>query len=213
MTDHPTAQALLATILTEPENDAARLVYADWLDEYGETSRAEYIRLAVAWGDRLCDADCDECHRMLELLEANVAWAESMARIFKPGRIVSHTDYGYGGMSGVTWQWSRGFIGSVRLPVRLWTGGECQRCGGTGEDETGPCCSCGGSYKPVRPGTGRTSGHGPAIVAAHPVTAVDFTHVAILGNLQKFLTKGWTSGHWRPVVSANAIAWAKGQRS
>jgi uncharacterized protein (TIGR02996 family) len=41
MTDE---QALLATILAEPENDAPRLVYADWLDDHGDPARAELIR-------------------------------------------------------------------------------------------------------------------------------------------------------------------------
>jgi uncharacterized protein (TIGR02996 family) len=37
--------ALLQTILDEPEADAPRLVYADWLDEHGESERATFIRL------------------------------------------------------------------------------------------------------------------------------------------------------------------------
>src|SRR4051812_42987146 len=38
-------QALLATISADPEDDAVRLVYADWLDEHGgEPRRAELIR-------------------------------------------------------------------------------------------------------------------------------------------------------------------------
>lgn len=36
--------AMLRTILEHPEDDAPRLVYADWLDEQGEHERAEFIR-------------------------------------------------------------------------------------------------------------------------------------------------------------------------
>src|SRR5579883_2713990 len=39
------ADSFLRVIAAEPENDAARLVYADWLDEHGEADRAEFIRL------------------------------------------------------------------------------------------------------------------------------------------------------------------------
>ena len=40
-------EALLAAVLERPEDDAPRLVYADWLDEQGQTGRAEYIRAMV----------------------------------------------------------------------------------------------------------------------------------------------------------------------
>ncbi len=37
--------ALLRSILAAPDDDAPRLVYADWLDENGEPERAEFIRV------------------------------------------------------------------------------------------------------------------------------------------------------------------------
>jgi len=39
------ASALLAAIRAAPDDDAPRLVYADWLDEHGEMERAEFIRV------------------------------------------------------------------------------------------------------------------------------------------------------------------------
>src|SRR5689334_13851092 len=36
--------ALLAAIVAAPDDDAPRLVYADWLDEHGDPDRAEFIR-------------------------------------------------------------------------------------------------------------------------------------------------------------------------
>ncbi len=38
---------LLQGIIAHPEDDAPRLVYADWLDEHGEPDRAEFIRLQI----------------------------------------------------------------------------------------------------------------------------------------------------------------------
>jgi uncharacterized protein (TIGR02996 family) len=38
-------KALLATILENPDDDAPRLVYADWLEEQGDVVRAEFIRI------------------------------------------------------------------------------------------------------------------------------------------------------------------------
>src|SRR5829696_7436743 len=40
-------EALLRAIIENPEDDAPRLVFADWLDEHGEPDRAEFIRLQI----------------------------------------------------------------------------------------------------------------------------------------------------------------------
>ena len=37
-----------AAIRETPEEDAARLVYADWLDQHGQADRAEFIRVQCA---------------------------------------------------------------------------------------------------------------------------------------------------------------------
>ncbi len=39
--------AFLAAIRAEPDNDEPRLVYADWLEDEGESERAELIRLCI----------------------------------------------------------------------------------------------------------------------------------------------------------------------
>jgi uncharacterized protein (TIGR02996 family) len=44
MTDQ---SSLLAAITAAPDDDAPRLVYADWLDEHGHSDRAEFIRVQV----------------------------------------------------------------------------------------------------------------------------------------------------------------------
>jgi uncharacterized protein (TIGR02996 family) len=41
------AAALLAAIRAAPDDDAPRLIYADWLDEHGQPERAEFIRVQV----------------------------------------------------------------------------------------------------------------------------------------------------------------------
>jgi uncharacterized protein (TIGR02996 family) len=43
----PHERAFLDEICSHPEDDAARLVYADWLDERGQPHRAEFIRTQV----------------------------------------------------------------------------------------------------------------------------------------------------------------------
>ena len=53
MTDR---DALLRAICDNPEDDAPRLIYADWLDEHGDPRQAEFIREHIAlahvpWSD------------------------------------------------------------------------------------------------------------------------------------------------------------------
>src|SRR6476619_153872 len=48
MTDE---RALLRTIAHEPDEDDARRVYADWLDDHGRADRAEFIRAQVRFGE------------------------------------------------------------------------------------------------------------------------------------------------------------------
>lgn len=42
-----TESDLLRSICLDPANDGPRLVYADWLDENGDTERAEFIRVQI----------------------------------------------------------------------------------------------------------------------------------------------------------------------
>jgi uncharacterized protein (TIGR02996 family) len=40
-------EAFLADIIAHPDDDAPRLVYADWLEDHGEPARAEFIRVQI----------------------------------------------------------------------------------------------------------------------------------------------------------------------
>src|SRR5262249_60681022 len=53
----PTADAFLRSVVADPDADAPRLAYADWLAETGQSPRAEFIRVqsaraALAEGER-----------------------------------------------------------------------------------------------------------------------------------------------------------------
>src|SRR5262245_40264198 len=75
-----TRTALLRAICENPEDDTARLVYADWLDEHGDHDRAEFIRLQVgiAAGTVSGDGRAGSEARAAELLGRNQAdwWSE-----------------------------------------------------------------------------------------------------------------------------------------
>src|SRR5947208_13340491 len=38
-------EAILQAVIERPEDDAPRLVYADWLEDHGDPDRAEFIRV------------------------------------------------------------------------------------------------------------------------------------------------------------------------
>jgi uncharacterized protein (TIGR02996 family) len=50
--NHPENHDLLAGIIANAEDDAPRLVYADWLEENGDPDRAEFIRVQCALFDK-----------------------------------------------------------------------------------------------------------------------------------------------------------------
>ncbi len=71
----PTNDSLFRAILDAPDDDAPRLVYADWLMEHGDAERGEFIRLSVllhrrGMEDVLSTGDAD-CVRRDELLRKN----------------------------------------------------------------------------------------------------------------------------------------------
>jgi uncharacterized protein (TIGR02996 family) len=87
-------EPFLQSILDHPDDDAPRLVYADWLEERGETARAELIRLQCTAGDS---------QREQDLLARHAAdWA---------GPAFRH-------VFGIAFR--RGFVAEVTLEARLF---------------------------------------------------------------------------------------------
>jgi uncharacterized protein (TIGR02996 family) len=87
MTGMTQDQALLRAILDEPDGDAPRLVYADWLEERGrpgDAERAEFIRAQIA--KALLSSDDPkwiELHRREHALLGNhgEAWVSNLPRM------------------------------------------------------------------------------------------------------------------------------------
>src|SRR4051794_29804027 len=105
------ADALLAEILTHPDEDAPRLVYADWLDDHGDADRATFIRIQVRhawihnslqlvpyWEER---AATDGQVREL-LTRHREEWMASLPRALQDERKVT---------------FHRGFVEELKLPV------------------------------------------------------------------------------------------------
>jgi len=50
-------EAFLASIVDKPDDDAPRLIFADWLDEHGQPERAEFIRVQCQLAQLECGID------------------------------------------------------------------------------------------------------------------------------------------------------------
>jgi uncharacterized protein (TIGR02996 family) len=104
------AAALLAAIRQSPDDDAPRLVYADWLDEHGQPERAEFIRVQVEsanlqWDDQRWNPLAEEAK---ELLEARgEEWIEPFAWLSPGGKTEVYLDKptieGRGGGVQLSW--------------------------------------------------------------------------------------------------------------
>src|SRR5262245_6222744 len=74
-----TAEALLAAVREQPDDDLPRLAYADWLEEHGDAPRAKLIRLQVERA-RLPEGDSKGAklkRRENVLLKAHPEWEQT----------------------------------------------------------------------------------------------------------------------------------------
>jgi uncharacterized protein (TIGR02996 family) len=107
------ADALLAAILAQPDEDVPRLAYADWLDEHGGASdraRAEFVRVQIALARVPANTrDLDlEGHQKRLLALHRTDWLAPLQADGEPlPRGVAHG------------QFRRGFVEVVRMPA-MW---------------------------------------------------------------------------------------------
>src|SRR5436190_11923489 len=95
-------EAFLSDVIEHPDDDAPRLVYADWLEDNDDPERAEFIRLQCRLA-RLPNVHPDRAaleKREAQLLRAHERqWGKGITRYLKDA------------------SWCRGFIESVYLPA------------------------------------------------------------------------------------------------
>ena len=117
-----TEAAFLAAILADPDDDAPRLIYSDWLDQQGRGERAEFIRvqctLAEMGDDGLPVAHdrgnccCDLCRlrrRERELCTSASMWEADRA---------NHAAVPIEWPPPIAWR--RGFVHSLALSAAYW---------------------------------------------------------------------------------------------
>ena len=83
-------QALLRSVLEAPDEDAPRLVYADWLEENGQGERAEFIRLQIDLANDPQDSPKrrEKAFRARQLLDAHKEWGGLLRRAVHEMRFI-----------------------------------------------------------------------------------------------------------------------------
>jgi uncharacterized protein (TIGR02996 family) len=85
MTD---GDALYRAILERPDDDAPRLVWADWLEEHGDPDRAEFVRIQCEWaaldrGDPRAEALLEHWRSILQV--RGEQWLSELDGAIRPG--------------------------------------------------------------------------------------------------------------------------------
>lgn len=114
-------RAFLDAIVAAPDDDAHRLVDADWLDEDGQPHRAEFIRLQ-------CRLDPDRERYDDAAINAGHARVNRLLRSSEPGRTALELledrwfDGVCGGLAGAhpAFEWRRGFVETLALHAGLF---------------------------------------------------------------------------------------------
>lgn len=195
-TTDPDLAALLRAVIASPADDGPRLAYADRLEECGEAERSEFIRVqcelarvnvddhAIRYWDGQLGQEPEHYQRVKtlrrrerELRESFPNYRDWVADIERSvGESVADLDYSGQREWSPRWfvRFRRGFIAEVHTTLADWCGKTCPKCMGVcklrhpnGIMQFLPCSTC--------LGTGRSGGHGPAIVACQPVGSVVLT--------------------------------------
>lgn len=125
--------ALLWAILSNPDDDIPRLVFADWLDEHDQPGHAEFIRLQIE-AERIrgggcaavlragCDGKKEWCVRCGLLKRAHALHNTAMPRMYPAVTRGRHAWEMYdaplkGYDGGTRFKWRRGFVDGVATTI------------------------------------------------------------------------------------------------
>lgn len=141
-----THDALLAAILDDPADDLRRLIYADWLEENGQSERGEFIRVQVELG-RLPASQMASCREICKPPDFEGCPQRELRR--REHALIAEHGYGWcDGLLGPDWKtdgsgkagctvrvgyfsgeretaefalaFRRGFVAQVRCPLQAW---------------------------------------------------------------------------------------------
>jgi uncharacterized protein (TIGR02996 family) len=107
-------EGFLRAVVERPDEDAPRLIYADWLEEQGDAARAALIRvqceLAPHGHRREPPALLEQENRLLLAHRRRF-----LAPLEDLGFLTATDRYGYGAGGGFTFGWRRGFVEALEV--------------------------------------------------------------------------------------------------
>lgn len=165
----------LQKILADPAEDTHRLVYADWLDEHGQPTRAEFIRVQIELSRTASGCQCQvrgngQLVKKCRQCELTHRERELWGRIPNPmpGRNLyrvqpSNTPLAWCRGDEERYEFSRGFVSHTICTAAAFLGGEPLYTydPASGEDRV----------------TGRTEGLARALFQHHPIEKVTLSDV------------------------------------
>jgi uncharacterized protein (TIGR02996 family) len=129
--EHPDWPAFVAAIVADPDDDTARLVAADFLEENGDPDRAAFIRIqvqlarleATGQGKSL---EADELRKKERAFLGPLSLFRSFWAATECPELVGMPARGGRGLEGMRVEgterliWRRGFVETVRCPGDVW---------------------------------------------------------------------------------------------
>lgn len=125
-------QALYQDILDHPDDDALRLIYADWLADNGQEDRAKLIHTQLQMMSSGTEGEFwTSSTEENRLLSNHINWLLPLARAFgmntRPNRDLPGTYKGFGVDGGMTsnfgevkWFWRAGFVHRIVCSLSSW---------------------------------------------------------------------------------------------
>ena len=142
--------AFIAAIVASQDDDLPRLVYADWLDEHGQSERAALIRVQCEL--RRVELECDE-YLKSDIGHDYPPRAKCAARLHdlrcREKELIRSTDpemwslYYKACWPPSRFTFRRGFLDTVRCEVGDWIGEPCPNCIDQGADYDTGIVECG----------------------------------------------------------------------
>ena len=182
-------QAFIKQIVNNPKDELARLIYADWLDDYGSELDSEYARfIRVSIEFNKAHYPSEEYTKLLNEIEHLWgSWPDDNGiRTMFHGSVPKVN--GYEGWSILPYGLHEnldlslpcavvkgGFVDGLHVPTSFLI---CRSCGGGGRllvrpDVSSECGNCGGGYLN---GTGLGNSEVKAMFEQHPVTRINLMH-------------------------------------
>lgn len=115
------AEAFLEDIITHPEDDTLRLIYADYLSEHGQEEMAEFIRAQIERAELRCVIHNDKIPpptiQMCEQLKGECRHCDLVRR---ESLLFIRNDFDVVPSWVEEWQFTRGFVSRICLSCSSW---------------------------------------------------------------------------------------------